>query len=259
MLERIDRVWRVVATAIAFTSFGLGGLLLWLIYFPFLQLMVRDPERKCRYARQTVSAIFRFFIAWMRWLGILRYTMTGIEKLDRPGLLILANHPTLIDVVFLISLVPNANCVVKSSLLRNPFTRGPILAARYISNDSGAGLIEDCIGSLHAGDNLVIFPEGTRTAINGAMRLQRGAAQISVRSPCNITPVTIRCAPLSLTKGLPWWQVPSRRMQFSIEVRDDIPIDPFIEKSGSEALAARQLTQYLHNYFSTERFSHANT
>lgn len=258
MFERIDRTWRVLATAIAFTSFGTGGLLLWLIYFPLLQLVVRDPERKCRYARQTISAVFRVFISWMRWLGILRYTITGIEKLDRPGLLILANHPTLIDVVFLISLVPNANCVVKSSLLRNPFTRGPIRAARYISNDSGSGLVEDCITSVQAGDNLVIFPEGTRTAISGAMHLQRGAAQISVRGPCNITPVTIRCVPLSLTKGLPWWQVPPQRMQFSIEVRDDISVDSFVEQTRSEALAARQLTEYLHEYFSMERTSHAS-
>jgi hypothetical protein len=42
--------------------------------------------------------------------------------------MIIANHPSLIDVVFLIGLVRQANCVVKQSLWENPFTRGPVRA-----------------------------------------------------------------------------------------------------------------------------------
>ncbi|MDK2124928.1 lysophospholipid acyltransferase family protein [Parachitinimonas caeni] len=258
MRERLDRGWRVIATAIAFSTFGLGGLVLRLAYFPLLQLLVRQREAQTRKARLAVHYTFKLFIELMRVLGILRYEIRGIEKLQRPGLLILANHPTLIDVVFLISLVPDADCVVKASLARNPFTRGPVRATNYICNDSGAGLIEDCIASIQTGHNLIIFPEGTRTPVNGPMKLQRGAANIATRGPCNITPVTIRCEPLSLTKGLPWWKVPPRRMQFTIEVKDDIAVQPFLDQSQNEpALAARQLTDYLHNYFSTENQAHA--
>ncbi len=229
-----------------------------LAYFPLLQLLVRQREAQTRKARLAVHYTFKLFIELMRVLGILRYEIRGIEKLQRPGLLILANHPTLIDVVFLISLVPDADCVVKASLARNPFTRGPVRATNYICNDSGAGLIEDCIASIQTGHNLIIFPEGTRTPVNGPMKLQRGAANIATRGPCNITPVTIRCEPLSLTKGLPWWKVPPRRMQFTIEVKDDIAVQPFLDQSQNEpALAARQLTDYLHNYFSTENQAHA--
>ena len=247
-----------MATALAFTVFGIGGLLLRIVFFPLLQFFVINRSKKTRLARLTIHHAFRLFIELMRILGILRYSIKNADKLRRPGLLILANHPTLIDVVFLISLVANADCVVKAGLAKNPFTRGPIKGTDYIYNDSGPLLLEDCIASLHAGHNLIIFPEGTRTAPGGQMKLQRGAANIALRGLCDITPVTIRCQPLSLTKGLPWWKVPASRMLFTLEVGDDIAVAPFLERANGEtALASRHLTDYLLDYFSTEKTPHA--
>lgn len=258
MMAALDRAWRVVATGIAFATFGMGGLLLRLVYFPLLGVFVRERRRRSRLARAMVRSTFAAFIEWMRLLGVLSYTIIGSEKLRRQHLLILANHPTLIDVVFLISLVENADCIVKARLARNPFTSGPVRATDFICNDSGTAVVEDCIRSIRSGGNLVIFPEGTRTPLDGSMRLQRGAANIAVRGGIDVTPVLIECVPRSLTKGLPWWQVPASRMRFRIEVRDDIPVQPFLDAAGGEpALAARHLTRHMQTYFATERHAHA--
>ncbi len=259
MLRSLDYGWRLIATAISFFAFGLGGLMLRVVCFPLMRLLLRNTHNRVRYVRLVVHYSFRGFIWLMRTLGVLRYRIIGVEKLNRSGLLILSNHPTLIDVVFLISLVPNASCVVKSMLARNPFTRGPVTAADYICNDVGSGLIEDCIRSVGAGHNLIVFPEGTRTPVDGRMRLQRGAANIAVRGAYDITPVVIRCEPLCLTKGRPWWKIPARRADFIIEVKDDIPVAPFIEAAHCEAaLAARRLTDYLGNYFHGEKVVNAS-
>lgn len=252
MREAIDRGWRVIGTGLSFATFGIGGVLLWLVWFPLLGLLVRDRARRTRMARRSVHHAFRLFIEWMRLLGVLDYRIEGRERLDRRGLLILANHPTLLDVVFLVSLVPEADCVVRSGLARNPFTRGPIRATDYLCNDSGAGLVEDCIASVRSGSNLIIFPEGTRTPVDGPMRLQRGAANIAARGPCDITPVLISCVPRSLTKGLPWWRVPPRRMQYTIRIGEDMAVAPFLEAAGGEAsVAARRITDHLHHHFSS--------
>lgn len=248
MLDRIQRGWRVFATGLSFATFGIGGLLIGGVGAPLLNLFVRDRRRRTRYARYVVHLSFRAFIEWMRLLGVLRYRINGRERLQRDGLLVLANHPTLIDVVFLISLIPNADCVVRSGLFRNPFTRGPLRAADYLCNDSGPQLVDDCIASLRAGNNLVIFPEGTRTPVDRPATLQRGAANVAVRGARDVTPVRIRCEPRSLTKGLPWWRVPAQRMQFTIDIDDDIAVARF--RDGREdAQAARELTRFLHHHF----------
>lgn len=251
MLSSLRRAWRVPATALAFACFGVGGVLLGLIGFPLQRLLVWHARRRVLYARALVHFAFACFIRLLWALRIVSYEIRGRERLDRQGLLILANHPTLIDVVFLVSLVRNADCIVRAGLASNPFTRGPVRATGYICNDGGAELVEAATASLHAGNNLVIFPEGTRSRPGQPLQMQRGAAQIALRAGRPITPITLRCTPLGLTKGRPWWRCHDRPMHFSIEVGEDLPVAPFLEASAGEpALAARRLTAYLSEYFS---------
>ncbi|TWI13319.1 1-acyl-sn-glycerol-3-phosphate acyltransferase [Lysobacter ruishenii] len=246
---RLNRLWRIVATGLSFLAFGVGGLLLGVLVFPLINLAVRDPARRRRRARRLVQKSFAFHIELMRVLGVLTYEVHGRERLQREGLLILANHPTLIDVVFLVSLLPNADCVVKSSLARNPFTRGPVRAAGYVFNDDGAGLVEDCIAAVRRGGTLVVFPEGTRTRRDGSMQLQRGAANIAVRGGLDVTPVRLTCTPMTLGKGEKWYRVPARRFHVVVDVQPDLEIAPFLGGAQGEALAARQLTEHLTQYF----------
>ena len=257
MRERLWHGWRVLATGISFALFGLGGLLLRVLVFPLLALCVRDPQVRMRAARATIRAAFRAFVGIMRGLGVLRYETHGLDKLEREGQLILANHPTLIDTVFLIAFVRNADCIVKGGLWNNPVTGGPVRAARYIRNDRGPELVEDCIASLRAGGNLIVFPEGTRTPRGGAMQLKRGAANIAVRGARAVTPVLISCTPPTLGKGDKWWHVPPRQASFRIEVLDDIGVERFKDTGVSEVLAARRLTEHLQHLFLEEGQQHA--
>lgn len=250
MLRRINYYWRRLATGSAFSLFGIGGAVLWLLVFPSLHMFVRDKEKRGYLARLVVHRTFALFIGYMHRIGILTYEIKGLASLQRPGLLILANHPTLIDIVFLISLLKNADCVVRSGLAKNIATRGPIGATGYISNDNGVALIAECIKSVKSGKNLVIFPEGSRSKPTHLLPFQRGAANIAVRGRLNITPVLIKCSPPTLSKGLQWYTIPSRRFHVSIEVLPDISVDSFCV--DTEALAARKLTDYLTHFFTTE-------
>ncbi|WP_231495495.1 lysophospholipid acyltransferase family protein [Hylemonella gracilis] len=272
----LERGWRTIATLLCFMAFGAGCLLIWGLLFPLvtspLLLTLSGQARRRAAAQAVIHASFRALVRLMASLGTIEVEIRGGEKLRRQGLLILANHPTLIDVVLLIAQVRHADCIVKGALARNPFTRHPIRAAGFICNNSGAGLVDDCIASLRAGNNLVIFPEGTRTprqllghdglaSANPPPRLQRGAAQIAVRGAIDVTPVRIRCTPPLLLKGEPWWRLPARRSHFLLEVGDDIAIQPFLDTAQAssepdttpgEARAARRLTEFLSSYFFQE-------
>jgi 1-acyl-sn-glycerol-3-phosphate acyltransferase len=254
---RLSLYWRVFATGLSFVVFGAGGLLLRIVVFPLLNLMVRQPERRVLAARLVIRRAFRAYVDLMRALGVLRYEIRGLEKLERGGLLILANHPTLIDTVFLMAFVKNADCIVKGALWSNPFTRGPVRAAGYINNQGGAELVDECIASLERGNNLIVFPEGTRTPGNGVISMKRGAANIAVRGTRDMTPVLIRCEPVTLGKGEKWWRVPPRRVLMRLDVQDDLAIGSFIDGAASEVMAARQLTEFLQQYFTGMYQSHA--
>lgn len=246
--EAAGRYWRVGATGLSFVLFGIGGLLLRVAVFPLLRVLLWRSERRVTAARTIIRLAFRTYVDLMRALGVLRYDVTGLEKLDRQGLLILANHPTLIDTVFLMAFVKNADCIVKGDLWNNPFTSGPVRAAGYISN-SGSDLVSACIASLERGNNLIIFPEGTRTGGDGVIAMKRGAANIAVRGRRDITPVLICCEPATLGKGEKWWRVPPRRVHFTLAVQDDVAIGRFTGGDASDVLAARRLTDFLQDYF----------
>lgn len=252
MVERLERTWRVFATGFCFSCFGLGGLLLRVLVFPALACFVRSGNVRQRACKELVRYAFRVFVWLMAAVGVMRCEVRHADRLRRGGLLIVANHPSLIDVVLLIARVPRADCVVKAALLRNPFTRGPVLATGYVCNDSGAGMVDDCIASLRAGNNLVIFPEGTRTPLRGPLRLQRGAANIAVRGGRALTPVVIRCDPPTLTKGEKWYRVPVRRPRFVIEVHEDMAVADGVGAGVDDAQAVRQLTRSLSDFFSRE-------
>ena len=257
MIGAINRYWRIIGTGVSFLTFGVGGLVLGVAVFPVLGLVVQEQERRQRVARAVIRSLFQIYIDLMRTLGVLRYDVVGLERLERQGLLIIANHPTLIDTVFLMAFVKNADCVVNSALWSNPFTRGTVRTAGWVRDDSGPEMLEACIRSLTAGGNLVIFPQGTRTSQASEIHLKRGAANIAVRGARNVTPVFIRCSPPTLMKGSKWWQVPKRRAEFTIEVGQDIEVGPFLARAGDETIIARQFNAHLEQYFSKEVGAHA--
>ncbi len=252
MGKRLDIAYRVVATGFCFFVFGSSGLVLGVIGFPLLLLFIRDPKKRLRASRFMVHHFFRFFIGLMNFVRVISYELHGIERLQRPGLLILSNHPSLIDVVFIISLIPQSGCVVKAGVARNPFTRGPVLAAGYIINDAGVAMVDDCRDHLTQNETIVIFPEGTRTPESGEVDLQRGAANVAIRCRKDVTPVSITCNPRGLAKYQNWYQVPPKRMHFTIRVHDDLQVDPFLASGAAEPVAVRRLNAHLKSFFEQE-------
>ena len=243
--------WRLIATALSFALFGVGGVLLRVLVFPLLGLLPGDAETRRRRARGVISWVFRAFVQFMFRSGVLTYEVEGAERLGRPGQLVLANHPSLIDVVVLIAFIRDANCVVKQSLWDNPSMRGPIRAAGYISNSGSLDMLDEAAAALQNGQTLIVFPEGTRTTPGHNPQFHRGAAAIALRGARIITPVVISVTPTTLTKAEPWYSIPSRRFHFRLRVGEDIDPQQF-NAMGPAPLASRKLNDFLHHHFIRE-------
>lgn len=250
MLAHINHAWRWCGTVFSFLVFGVGGLLLPIIAMPILYVLPGSTELREQRGQRVIHHAFRFYIGLMKFLGVLSYEVEGIEKLSNARL-ILANHPSLIDVIFLISLMPNASCVVKGKLIRNPFTRGPVKTAGYIINEESDKVIAAAGEAFSKRRALIIFPEGTRTTPGKPLVLKRGAANIAIRTAADITPVLISCRPTTLTKENRWYQVPASKVHMRLRVDDLISVAPYL-RDNTPSVAARQLTADLADYFDKE-------
>lgn len=258
MLERANYLWRLGVTGACFTLFGLGGSLLTALVFPPLRLL---PGGETGRNRRTQALIQRFFalLMWiLRILGVMRLDLHDAVKLrDCGDVLVFANHPSFLDVVVMLSLMPRSNCVVNSRLWDSPYWGGVVRAAGYIRNDAPETLVDDCLAALDGGEPLIIFPEGTRSRPGQPLHMSRGAAHIALRSGRRILPVVLRCDPPTLTKGMPWYRIPPRAFTFSLEVRPLLDVAACVDTHEPVSLAARKLTAYLENYFTKELHRHA--
>lgn len=246
-LEKLSRLWRVAMTGVLFIVFGSGGLALSFIWFNLLLVTVPDKSKRRTIARRSIAASFRLFLRFGRLLGVFDYSIQGAEILrSDKGCLIVANHPTLLDYVFIASQAPEIGCLVKASLVNNPCFRGVIRAADYLVNSQGDTLLPESQRRLAAGESILIFPEGTRTRPGQALAIQRGAAQIAVRSGCPLRLVHIHCDMRYLDKNSRWYQIPPRKPMITVTLKQRInSLDYMTPPDDAPAIAARRLSHYL--------------
>jgi len=176
-----------------------------------------------RVGRAAISRIYRIFWATAGRLGMLHIDAAALAALrDEPGgLIIAANHPTMLDALLVIARVPRGICIMRSSLMRNPFLGAGARLARYIRNEPPRGMIRSAVENLKAGGQLVLFPEGERS-IDGTVRtFKKGAAILSDTLGVPIVPVALdgvydlwpRNRPINWRVLRPW-----RRLRVSLEV-----------------------------------------
>lgn len=250
--RRTNRLWRQVAAAVSFALFGISAALLSLVLAPLLRLFVRDPDRRQRLMRVSIRCACGWFWAVMRALRLFDCRVAGAEHLRRDRIIVIANHPTLIDAILLLSLVENAVVIAKSALSRNLFV-GPLLrAAGYVVNDDGVAMLDAASLALAQGGRVVIFPESSRTPTDGTIRLRRGAAQLAIRTGCPVVAITIRVSSPLLYKGAAWHQMPLDRPRFDVVVCPAQEIAPFRQSDRPVALAARELNERLQRFYETE-------
>ncbi|USG62612.1 1-acyl-sn-glycerol-3-phosphate acyltransferase [Sneathiella marina] len=250
MYRRLNYCWRLAGTGIAFASFGLGGLFMTLVVFKIIAVVTPDRNLRIKRVRHVIYSTFRLFVYMLRISGVINSRFYAVEKLNKcRGALIVANHPSLLDTVFLMSQMPNVQCIIKYELWENRFLGGVMRAAGYIRNDGDVqALLDQCKNSLEMGQNILIFPEGTRTVPGQRVKFQRGFANIAVYFSTPIQLVTIKCDPSTLAKGSPWYDIPSRQSLFDITFDEQLDMSDYL-RHEPRSIKVRRLTDELEQYY----------
>lgn len=230
--------------------FGAGSLLLALVVMlPLSIVFSAAPGSRVRWWRAAIRMAFAGFVRLAGWLRVFDVHFTNAAGLRKPGQMIIANHPSLLDVVILISQLPDVDCVIKHGLSRNPFVSLQVWMADYVRNDSAQEVVRECARRLNSGRSLIIFPEGTRSRRGRSLHFQRGAARMILACEAPVRPVVIHCRPPALGKADPWYRIPERRIQYRFLVEPCLDVAAFRRSNQPESVRARRLTAHLEDWF----------
>jgi len=231
------------ATGACFLFFWIGSFLLSWVVLPSACFVLRRTDQTVRVQRcqEIVGWGFRLFIASMRTVRNLVFRPWGVE-LDVPAgpFVMIANHPTLVDVTAVMAVHPRICCVAKTELFQSVLV-GKLL--RYCGHIEGGGgamdgatVIRQAVSRLRRGHSVLIFPEGTRSPTYGLRRFQPGAFEVALRGDVPIVPLFITCEPPTLQKGLSWYGLPKRTAVLRIRQLETVAAG---RREDAAAMAAR--------------------
>lgn len=237
----LRHVGRVALTAVAFAAFFCGGALLGWVVLRAVHLWPGSLAERQKRCRRLVRATWRWFHDYLRWVGLVDFDGVG-QAIDVQGpAIIIANHPTLIDITALTVATGPACIVAKSALFTSPFVGHLLRACGHIAAGSPADgselAVDQAEARLRAGQIVIMFPEGTRSPVGGLGRFRMGAFELARRTGAPIRPVRISAEPPALWKGLPWHSIPRRTVVLRLE-----PLPPISVPASATMADLRVLT-----------------
>ena len=257
----LARTWRQIRLGLSFAQFGLTALGVAFVAAPLLRRRARSSEAAELAVQRAIHRAYRLSVALWKAVGLIRVDATGAAGIARQGTcIVVANHPTLIDVVLMGSLLEQMDCIVNAGwTAHSPFLARAIEVAGYLPNDSGQTMVDECAQRLARGRTLLVFPEGTRSpwprpGQEGEKlgKFHRGAAHIALASGVPIVAVTIACTPRFVGSGRKWHEVPDGPSCFTLRVAARFDPKDYAAGGDSLPLQARRLTSDIRKIFLQE-------
>ena len=179
------------------------------------------------FGRFGIMAGFRLFAWTLSLSGAYRLDLRAIDALrGGPPVLLVPNHPSLIDALLILTRHPNLVCVMKKELLRNIFLGAGSRLARYIPSARGQPrqMIKECVAELGRGGVVLLFPEGTRTTRVPLNPLTGSVGVIAKHAQVPVQMLIIETDSPFLSKGWPLFRRP--RLPIVYRVRLGKRFDP---------------------------------
>lgn len=219
------RIYRGLLVLLEMILFALGALYIGCVLFPVLSLKYKGKERREKFA-QIIKNSWKFFISVMENSKEIKVHIDGNIS-DIKGKVVVASHPSFIDIILLIGNMPASLCLAKKDLLKNPVMRN-IVKSLYIINDvEPEEFKKSAVEALNDGYNIIIFPTGTRTLPGEDVKIHKGAAQIAIAAGVDIIPVRIETDFPFLIKNHFPLDAGDKTVNYKLTVQPEIKLSDF--------------------------------
>jgi 1-acyl-sn-glycerol-3-phosphate acyltransferase len=138
------------------------------------------------------------------------------QKKVKDGEIWVMNHPSLLDGSYMLKFITNGFCVYKREIGSNPFYGSTAKLANYIPNIGGPDMVRMACDALARGEDLVVFPEGTRSTKINLDNFRPGFALIAKRSKALINVMWMESPDDFMTRDAPFWKVPELTAHIAI-------------------------------------------
>lgn len=222
---------RSFLTIICFTIFGIGAMILNFLLFPF----IKNNKELCS---DIIHFLWKIFVYFMIFIGLIKLDIKKLEKIENK--IIVATHPSFIDIVILIALIPRSTCFVKKELAYNPILKN-LVTSIFITNEVELDeLKSESKKMLDCGFNVIIFPSGIRHRKNEFPKIKKGASLVALNARKNIVPIRFFSDADFLFINQPFYAASDKRVTFEIEQMKEINIKDFI--CESEIITKQKIT-----------------
>ena len=128
------KYWRSFLTILLFGVFGIGAVIMNFLIFPVAKLFLNE-DKFILFCSDFIHNIWRFFVWLLVLLRIIKLDIKNRQEIEGiRNKVIVSTHPSFIDVVILISLIPRTTCFAKRALAHNPILNN-IIKSIFITDD----------------------------------------------------------------------------------------------------------------------------
>lgn len=183
-----------------------------------------DATRRARRLQFVTSRAYRLMFLWLRVMRITRFSPRWpIGEIPEGPCVVVANHPTLMDVTGITAVLGGGCTIVKPELYRRPMLRPLLDGAGHIEGPGAdphavGQVVDTAVQRLHDGLRLIIFPEGTRSPEGGLRRFGRTPFEIACRAKVPVVSIGVQCDPVFLSKETPIFDPPHPVAELRLQV-----------------------------------------
>ena len=232
------KIWRAVLVILLFALFGFGALYITFCIFPF--------QKNKEQGYKTLKNSWEFFVKLMIKLRILKLEISDIEIIKNiKNSIIVSTHPSFIDIVILMSIIPDSTCFVAEKLGRNPFLKG---IAKHLFILEGQPLdvwMNEALEKINNGLSIIIFPMGGRHRRNEFPKIRRGCALIAQKSGRDIHAISINTDVDFLQNGQAIYEAGEKEVLYNIDYLGKINTQEYLDKIKDDVAFKTEITKQI--------------
>lgn len=182
----LRRAWHALRSLVFYAGYG-ASVMAWGLFMIAVAPWLDYPARY-----RLLMVWNRFALRWLRIACGVRYRVQGMDNLPSRGCVVVANHQSSWETIFLATLFPQLSILLKRELLKVPFFGWALALMQPIAIDRSnpraalKQVVEQGAERLAQNCSVLIFPEGTRVDAGQKLRFSRSAAQLAIRAGVEI-------------------------------------------------------------------------